>query len=328
MTIVQSNNKRLVKNTVYMYFRMLVTLGVGLYSSRIVLQTLGVSDYGIYNVVGGFVAIFMFLNSTMASGVQRFLSFAIGENNQEKLNKVFSSAVVIHIAISFIIFLLLETIGLWFVYYKMNIPIDRKSASLWVYQFSILSAISQVIQVPFQSSIVAHEHMDMYAYLSIYDAFAKLAILFLIQCLSFDKLILYGLLMFLIFISTSFIYFLYSHKHFPECRGRIIITRTTLKEMLSFSGWTSVGMLGTTLQGQGVNVLLNLFFGTVVNAARGIAFQVNNMLMLFGYNFQMAINPQIIKYYANGETDKMTKLVVYCSKISGYLANVNFRITA
>lgn len=314
-----SNNKRIAKNTMYMYIRMLITLGVGLYTSRVVLQTLGVSDYGLYNVVGGFVAMFMFLNATMAAGTQRFLSFAIGENNIDRLKKTFSNAIIIHIAISIIILAILETIGLWFLTYKMNIPDDRQVAAFWVYQFSTFAAIVQVLQVPFQSAIIAHEHMNIYAYLSIFDSCAKLGILYAIQIMPYDKLALYGLLMFLMFLSTALIYYTYSRYKFTECKSKLTIDYFTIKDMMFFSGWTTIGMLGTTLQGQGVNILLNLFYGTIINAARGIAFQANNMLLLFGYNFQTAINPQIIKYYAAGEHKKMHNLVMYSSKISGFL---------
>jgi O-antigen/teichoic acid export membrane protein len=319
VAIENENNKRIAKNTMYLYIRMLFSLLVGLYTSRVVLQTLGISDYGLYNVVGGFVSIFMFINGTMTVGTQRFLSYEIGKGNIEKLKKVFSNAVIIHICIALILIVLAETLGLWFINNKMNIAQERIDASFWVFQFSVLTAVIQVLQVPFNAVIISHEKMGIYAYLSIYDTVIKLAILYVIQVLSYDKLILYGLFILITQLSTALIYWVYSKKKFIECNNKLEIDKITMKEMVSFSGWSVIGMFAGTCQGQGVNVLLNLFFGTIVNAARGIAFQVNNVLLMFAHNFQIAVFPQIVKYYASGEREKMANLVINSAKVSAAL---------
>lgn len=319
MSDVATNNKRIAKNTLFLYIRMLFSMVVGLYTSRVILETLGISDYGLYNVVGGFVSIFMFVNGTMTAGAQRFMSYALGEKNNEKLNKVFSNSIIIHCVLAILILILVETIGIWFLENKMNIENGRSDAAFWVFQFSVLAAIIQVVQVPFQSSIVAHEDMGIYAYVSIYDTLMKLAVLYIIQRIDYDKLVLYGFFILLVQFSTAAIYCLYANKKYSECKLNWDYDKTTMKEMFSFSGWAIIGSLAGTCQGQGVNVLLNMFFGTIVNAARGIAFQVNNVLLMFAHNFQIAVSPQIIKYYAGGERDEMSKLVIRCSKISAIL---------
>lgn len=214
---------------------------------------------------------------------------------------------------------LAETLGLWFINNKMNIAQERIDASFWVFQFSVLTAVIQVLQVPFNAVIISHEKMGIYAYLSIYDTVIKLAILYVIQVLSYDKLILYGLFILITQLSTALIYWVYSKKKFIECNNKLEIDKITMKEMVSFSGWSVIGMFAGTCQGQGVNVLLNLFFGTIVNAARGIAFQVNNVLLMFAHNFQIAVFPQIVKYYASGEREKMANLVINSAKVSAAL---------
>lgn len=316
---VSVNNKRIAKNTLFLYIRMLFTMAVGLYTSRVILETLGVSDYGLYNVVGGFVSMFMFVNGQMTIGSQRFLSYALGEHNDEKLQKVFSNAIIIHFSIAVLIFVFAETLGLWFLENKINIDSGRSDAAFWVYQFSVLAAIVQVLQVPFQSTIVAHEEMGIYAYVSVFDAVMKLAILFLIQIMSHDKLILYGFFILIVQMITSLVYCVYANRKYEECRVKPKYDKKTLTEMFSFSSWGLIGSLAGTCQGQGVNVLLNIFYGTIVNAARGIAFQVNNVLLMFAHNFQIAVSPQIIKYYASGEKEEMAGLVIRCAKISAIL---------
>jgi len=305
------NNKRIAKNTLLLYFRMLITMLVSLYTSRVVLQTLGISDYGLYNVVGGVVTMFTFINGTLASGTQRFLTFELGANNKEKLHRVFNTAMALHGLLALVLFFLVETIGLWFLYNKMNIEAGRMDAAFWVFQFSCITMLINVIQVPYMSSLISHEKMDIYAYMSIFDVVMKLLIVFLIQVVDYDKLILNCI--------SALIYNIYCRKLFDECKISRAFDKKIFREMMNFSGWNIFGCASVTFQGQGVNILLNMFFGTVVNAARGIAFQVNGIVMQFVNNFQMAVNPQIVKHYAAGETNQMIKLSTVNSKLAAFL---------
>lgn len=313
------NNKRIAKNTLLLYFRMLITMVVSLYTSRVVLHTLGVSGYGLYNVVGGVVTMFTFINGTLASGTQRFLTFELGTKNEERLRKVFNTAMALHGLLACVLFVLVETIGLWFLYNKLNIESGRMDAAFWVFQFSCVTMIVNVIQVPFMSSIISHEKLDIYAYMSIFDVVMKLLIVYLIQVMDYDKLFLYGMLLLVVNCLSAFIYIVYCRLHFDECRIRRIFDRKIFKEMLNFSGWNIFGCAAVTFQGQGVNILLNIFFGTVVNAARGIAFQVNGIVMQFVNNFQTAVNPQIVKHYVAGEVREMVRLSTVNSKLAAFL---------
>lgn len=314
-----ANNKRIAKNTILLYIRMFFTLLVGLYTSRVVLSTLGVSDYGLHNVVGGIITLFTFLNSTLATGTQRFITFSLGKGDTEEARVVFSTAFILHVIFAFIIVVITEVVGLWLLYNKMQIPDGRMTAAFWVFQFSVISTMISIIQVPYTSSIIAHEKMDIYAYMSIYDVCMKLAIVFLIQVLDFDKLILYSFLWMIVHISTSMFQILYSKYKFQESRIVGKINKNTVNEIANFSIWNIFGCGAVALQGQGVNILLNMFFGTVVNAARGIAFQVNGIIMQFVGNFQTAVTPQIVKLYAAGEKNEMIKLVINNSKYAAYL---------
>lgn len=313
------NNKRIAKNTLLLYFRMLITMLVGLYTSRVILQTLGVSDYGLYNVVGGVVSMFTFVNGTMASGTQRFLTFELGTKNEIRLHKVFNTAMALHGLLALMLFVLVETIGIWFLYNKLNIEQGRMDAAFWVFQFSCITLMVNIVQVPFMSSIISHEKMDIYAYMSIFDVTMKLLMVYLIQVIDYDKLILYGFLYLVVNCMSAIIYNVYCRSHFDECKIRRIFDKQVFKEMLNFSGWNIFGCAAVTFQGQGVNILLNMFFGTVVNAARAIAFQVNGIVMQFVNNFQMAVNPQIVKHYAAGETNEMVKLSTENSKLAAFL---------
>lgn len=313
------NNKRIAKNTVFLYFRMLLTMFVGLYASRVVLRTLGASDYGLYNVVGGFVTMLSFLSSVMTNGTQRFLSYELGRGDKFRLKEVFSNALTLHFLMAGFLLLLAETIGIWFLTNHMTIPSGRENAAFWVFQFSVLTFLVSVVQVPFMSSLISHEKMDIYAYMSIYDAVMKLLVVFLIGIGGYDKLILYAALICLVQFSSALLYNLYTQKHYEECRLRFRFDGTLIKEMSKFSGWTLIGAFGYTANGQGVNVLLNMFFGTVVNAARGIAFQVSNILAGFSRNLQVAANPQIIKLFADGKVEEMTNLAIRTSKLCAFL---------
>lgn len=302
-----------------MYFRMLVTMAVGLYTSRVVLSTLGVSDYGLYNVVGGFVTFLSFISLTMTNATQRFVTFALGNNDIEKTRAVVANAMLLHIFISVVILVLAEIIGPWFVENKLTIPEGRDFAAHIVFQVSIITFIVSVLQTPFMSVIIAREKMNVYAYVSIYDAVAKLVAVTLLQLLDSDKLILYALLIAFVQVTDILMYILYCRKNFEESHFSIRCDKSLIKEMAFFSSWNLVGAIGCSVNGQGINVLLNMFFGTVVNAARGVAFQVNSILVSFSRNFQVASNPQIIKFYAEGNILEMENLMTRTAKLSAFL---------
>ena len=319
MSSTTENNKRIAKNTLLLYMRMLFTIIVGLYTSRIVLQTLGVNDYGIYNVVGGIVAMLAFLNSAMTAASQRFISFELGTQNYQKLKKVFATSVTIHMVIAGIIFLIAETVGLWFLNTHMNIATDRITAANWVYQCSILTFMITVISVPYNACIVAHERMKTFAYVSIIETFLKLIIVYLLLIVQTDKLIAYACFILGVSIIIRVIYGIYCKRNFEECTYQCILDKELFKEMFAFAGWSIIGNLGFSLKDQGSNVVLNLFCGTAINAARGVALQVNGIISSFSGNFIMALNPQITKQYAAGDVQESIKLVYAGCRYSFYL---------
>lgn len=321
MTNSNINNKRIFKNTLFLYFRMFIILIVSLYTSRIVLKTLGEVDYGIYNVVGGIVTMLTFLNNSMASASQRFFAYEIGANNASRLKQTFSSSVFLFLIFSLICLLLAETIGLWFVCNKLNIPVERYNVAIFVYQFSVFALILSIIRIPYNALIIAHEHMDFYAKVSILEVSLKLAIVYILVTLnSIDKLKLYSALMFTVITLITVVYIVYSRLYFKESKFTFNnLNLEVNKSILSFSGWNLFGSLSNMLMDQGVNILLNIFFGPVINAARGIAYQIKSQVMSFVGGFQTAANPQIIKYYSSGEIDEMKKLLFRSSKISYFL---------
>lgn len=320
MNSSSSNNKRIFKNTIFLYVRMFIILVVSLYTSRVVLRTLGEVDYGIYNVVGGVVAMLGFLSNTMSSATQRFLSFEIGKGNKDKLKKVFSSSVFLFILFSLVCLILAETIGLWFVYSKMNIPVERRDAAMFVFHFSVMTFVVSIIRIPYNALIIARERMDFYSKISILEVVLKLSIVYLLVSGSFDKLKLYGLLMFTVVLLVTFGYWIFCRLQFEESKLQLKKHDIEIyKGILSFSGWSLFGSLSNMLMDQGVNILLNMFFGPAVNAARGIAYQIKAQVMSFVGGFQTATNPQIIKYYSVGQTDEMKKLLFRGSKITFYL---------
>lgn len=319
MATTAENNKRIAKNTLLLYFRMLFMMVVSLYTSRVVLNTLGVEDFGIYNVVGGIVTMFTFMNGAMASATQRYLTFELGRGDFERLHKVFCTSMHIHALISLAIFILAETVGLWFLYTHMTIPADRMDAALWVYQFAVVSCIVVLMSVPYNASIVAHEKMSAFAYISILEVVLKLLIVYMLVWFDFDKLKLYAVLMFCVQIISRIAYGSYCSKHFEETRYQRIWDRKLFREMTGFAGWSLFGNLAVVAFTQGLNILLNMFFGPAVNAARGIAVQVQNAIQGFCANFQMALNPQITKNYASGDLKQMHSLVFASSKYSFFL---------
>lgn len=298
---------------------MLLTIVVGLYTSRVVLNTLGVSDYGVYNVVGGIVTMLSFLNSALTAASQRFISFELGRGDKEKLRTIFCTSVTIHTVLAIIIFIIAETFGLWFVNTHLNIDPTRMTATNWVYQCSILTFMLTIVSVPYNSCIVAHEHMNAFAYVSIFEVILKLVIAYLLLVITYDKLITYGILVLCVAIIIRLTYGLYCKKHFEECKYRFIYNKTLFKEMFSFAGWGIIGNLGFSFKDQVANVILNIFFGTVVNAARGVALQVNGIISGFSSNFIMALNPQITKQYATGDIQNSMNLVYAGCRYSFYL---------
>ena len=311
-----SSNKRIVKNTMFLYVRMMVVMIVALLTSRIILNTLGATDYGIYNVVGGIVTIVAFLNSALGGSTSRYLTFALGEGILEKQKKTFGAALNLHICIALLVLIVGETIGLWFFYEKMIIPEDRVSAALWVYQFSIVTTMISFTQVPYNASLIAHEKMSIYAYVGLYEAFSRLAIAYLITISPIDNLVFYGSLLLLNTIAVQMFYRWYAAKNFSECRFSLVKDKALYKQLLSYGGWDLFGNLAVVCQGQGVNLLLNVFFGPVVNAARAIAFQIQGAVLQFVSNFMTAVRPQVIKNYAEGNVERMYSLTFYTAKFS------------
>ena len=302
-----------------LYFRMFLTMAISLYTSRVVLNTLGVEDFGIYNVVAGVVGMFSFLNSAMSGATQRFLSFEIGKDNFAQLRKVFATSVNIHLLIALVILVLAETIGLWFLNHKLTIPEDRMVAANWIYQFAIFSFVVKIVSVPYTASIIAREHMNIYAYVSIVEVSLKLLLVFLIQWLTYDKLIMYGMLMFGVSFLLLMIDRIYAKRKFEECTYKYVWDKAIFKEMLGYTGWNLFGTGAYVTYNQGVNILLNIFFGPAINAARGIAYQVNGAINGFVGNFQVALNPQIVKSYAAGDTKYMEQLIFQGSKYAFFL---------
>lgn len=319
MTNTTENNKRIVKNTLLLYIRMLFTIIVGLYTSRIVLDILGVSDYGIYNVVGGIITMLAFLNVAMTGASQRFISFELGRQNKERLKLVFSTSILIHFSLAGIVFIIAETIGLWFINTHLNIEPDRMVAANYTYQCSILSFILTIISVPYNSCIVAHEHMKAYAYVSILEVSLKLLIAYLLPILPADKLICYAIMSLSVAVIIRIVYGIYCKRHFEECAFHFTYDRQLFKNMFSFAGWNTLGNLGFSIKDQGANIILNIFFGTTINAARGIAIQVNSIINNFAQNFLMALNPQITKQYACNNIQQSVNFVYTGCKFSFYL---------
>ena len=311
-----ANNRRIAKNTIVLYLRMILLMLVNLYTSRVILSALGIEDYGIYNVVGGVVTMFGFLNGAMAAGTQRYLTFELGRKNYSRLRSVFITSVNIHILIALVVIILAETVGLWFLNNKMVIPDGRMDAAMWVYQFSVVSTAVMFVSVPYNATIIAHERMSVFAYISIFEAVMKLVIALALYLFHGDRLIMYGLMLLCVQVLVRIVYGIFCRKHFEEARYEFRFDRSLFREMLSFSGWNLWGSTASVAMTQGLNILLNVFFGPVVNAARGIAAQVQSVVMQFASNFQTAINPQIIKSYAANELDYMHSLIFRSSRFS------------
>lgn len=316
---VTENNKRIAKNTMYLYLRMLLIMGVTLYTSRVVLQVLGVEDFGIYNVVGGIVVLFTFVNNAMVTSTQRFLNYELGKGDLEATKQVFSASVTIHWGIAILTLILAETIGLWFLKHYIQYPEEREIAVNFTYQFTILSTCVSIIRTPYNAAIIAHERMSFYAYISIVEVLLRLLIVYLLTLVDFDRLIFYSILMFLIIWVVTIGYYVYSRVSFIVCRYNFFLKGDIYKRLMSFSGWSLLGGVANMGASQGVNILLNLFYGVAINAAMGIANQVQTAVYSFVANFQTAFNPQIVKSYAAGNRDYFINLIIRSSKFSYFL---------
>ncbi len=314
-----SNTKRIAKNTVMLYFRMLLTMVISLYTSRVVLSVLGVEDYGIYNAVGGAVVLFGFINGAMITSTQRFLNFELGRGDTQRLGKVFSTSVAIHAVIAMVVVILCETVGLWLLNHKMTIPPERMEAAHWVFHISIVSTVITILSSPYNAAIVAHEKMSAFAYISIVDVTLKLLIVYLLTIVDFDKLILYAILIMAVQLGIRLLYTTYCRRHFQETKFRIVKDRALLREMASFAGWNIWGNCAGVAFTQGLNVLLNIFFDPAVSAARAVAVQVQGAVSQFSTNFQMAINPQITKSFAAGDREYMHSLIFRSSKFTFFI---------
>ena len=311
-----SNNSRIAKNTLLLYVRMFILMAIGLYTSRVVLDILGVSDYGVYNVVAGFVPMLGYISTVFVCVTNRFISFSIGKGDKEEINKVFCTAVSVHYIIAAIIVVLAETVGLWFVNVYLNLPSERIFAANCVYQCAIASLVISIISVPYNASIIAYERMDVFAYVSIFEALFRLGAVYLLLVCTFDKLIWYAIFWTIIALFVRFIYIQFCKRNLEGCKYKFVLDKTLLKKMCSFAGWASIGDLGFTFKDQFMNVILNIFCGTIVNAARGVAVQVSGIVNQFASNFFMAVQPQIIKRYASGDVQSSRSLVYSSSKLS------------
>lgn len=315
----QSDNARIAKNTFALYFRMLFIMVLSLYTSRVTLKYLGVEDFGIYNAVGGVVATLFFLKTTLTSASQRFITYELGRGDHERLKFVFANNLSVHLLLAAVVLLIGETIGLWFLNNQMNIPAERMTAANVVFQCSLGTFILTLLNVPYNGLIIAHERMSAFAYLSIVEAVFKLLIVYLISIGNYDKLIMYSLLWLTVNFLLQALYCVYSFRSFAESRVLPQVDRQQFKNLLSFSSYNLCEVFSNMLADQGVNILLNLYFGPVANAARGVSVQVNNALTGFTNNFGTAINPQITKNYASGNTDRMWTLVAHGNRISFFL---------
>lgn len=319
MTDTAANNKRIAKNTLMLYFRMLFTMAVSLFTSRVVLNTLGVEDYGIYNVVGGVVSMFSIISGSLSAAISRFITVELAKGDADKLRKTFSASVTIQLLLSLIIVVLIESIGVWFLNAKMVIPAERMDAANWVLQFSIVTFVINLISVPYNATIIAHEKMSAFAYISILEVVCKLVIVYLLKISPIDRLVFYAILMCAVSVIIRLVYGYYCNRHFAECKFSFRFDKDLLKRMFSFAGWNFIGASSAVLRDQGGNIIINLFGGPAVNAARGIAMQVNHAIVGFSNNFMTALNPQITKSYASGEQDYMMKLIFRGARFSFYM---------
>ena len=314
-----SNNKRIAKNTILLYFRMIFIMVINLYTSRVILDVLGAEDYGTYNVVGGIVTMLSFITASISGAVSRFINFEIGKSDGD-VKRLFRCASTIFYLLAIIAFILAETVGLWFLQTKLNIPEGRETAALWVYQFSVLSFIISILSVTYNALIIAREKMNAFAYISIYDGLARLAILYIVAVSGVDHLIVYAALLASVQMSVRLIYTVYCKRCFEEASSKWLWNTSISRPIFSYAGWIVLSQIAIISYTQGINILLNIYFGPIVNASRAIAFQVQTALAQFYANFNTAIRPQIISNYAKGDLDYMRTLVLRSGRISFMLA--------
>ncbi|HJH77894.1 MAG TPA: MATE family efflux transporter [Prevotellaceae bacterium] len=320
MSKSEEKNKRIAINTLFLYLRMLLLMVVSLYTSRIVLDALGVVDYGLYNVVGGIVVALGFLSGTLNTASSRFITVALSNGDMSEMKKTFSNVLFVNMMLALIILIAGETIGLWFLFNKMQIPTERFTAAFWVYQMSIVTVMINVMSSAFNACIIAHERMKTFAYISLIDAFGKLLLaFFLTHIINYDKLIIYGAFLLLIQIIDRLIYGMYCSKHFPETKTKITIDKPIIKKMFEFISWASYGSFVSIGFTQGLNILINIFFGPAINAARAVSVQVQNAVVSFTTNFQTAVNPQLIQSVVNKDFERSKHLLKMSSKYSFFL---------
>lgn len=311
-----SNNRAIVKNTLMLYMRSILVMGISLYTSRVILRILGVTDFGIYNVVGGVVGMFSFVTAALTSATNRNITFALGKKEKDLLQNTFSASLNLHIILAIILFIVGEIVGLWFLYTKLVIPQDRFVAAFWTFQFSIVTLMISITQVPYYATLISHEKMSVYAYVGLYDAFIKLLIVWGISIISYDKLILFSFLVMFNIVIEQIFYRIYTYKHYKECRFKWFWEKNLYISLVSYAGWNVFGGLSMILQREAINIIVNLFFGPILNAARAISSQIENAVFSFVGNFLTASRPQIVKHYANKEYHTMYKLTYYIGKYS------------
>lgn len=319
MNTISENNKRIAKNTFVLYIRMFVLMFIGFFTARITLNALGVDDFGINNVVGGLVSMFSLLSTSLCSASSRFITFALGKGDIEEQKRTFATTVNIHIILAIVVVLAIETVGVWFLNHKMNIPPDRMVAAHWVLQCSVVSFALGLFSVPYNSSIIAHERMSAFAYMTIFDAVCKVIVVAAIYYYGGDKLILFAILSIIPGIITQVIYIWYCKKYFSECVYTYQWDKKLFSKMFGFAGWNFIGCTAGLMRDQGVNIVINIFTSPAVNAARAIAMRLNALISQFTGNFMVSLNPQITKYYAVGDLTRMHKLLFYGTRLSYYL---------
>ena len=313
---ISENSRRLARNTLMLYFRMFMLMLIGLFTSRVVMRTLGVEDYGTYNVVGGVVTVFTFLTTSISAAVSRYLAFGLGEGDAGRLRRIFSTGVVIQLGLSLLLVLLVETAGVWWVGHRLVIPEGRLEAAHWVLQCSLGVLVVTLLAVPYNAAIIAHERMSAFAVISLGEAVLKLTVALLLYVSPFDKLVSYAALMLAVAVLVRCAYSLYCRRHFAEARGRLVYDGALTREMAVFAGWSFFGSSAYVFNTQGINQVVNLFFGVVVNAARGVALQIENTVKQFVSNFLTALNPQITKAWAAGDREYCFELVRKGTKYS------------
>ena len=317
--MVISDNKSIAKNTVLLYFRMILLMAVTLYTSRVILATLGVEDYGIYNLIGGFITVFSFISASLVSSIQRYFNVALGQGDEHKFKHIYSMSINMFAVFSIFLLVIGETLGVWFIATQLNIPAGRETAAMWVYQFSLITLVVNLFRTPDNAAIIAYERMEFYAYLSIGEALLKLGIVFTLQLFRGDKLIIYVFLYFITTLIINVAYKLYCNHNFATCKYIRIWDKGLLKELVSFSAWNLLNSGTHTVTNQGINFFINEYYSVSLNAAQGIAAQVYNAVNLFLTNFQVAFKPQLIKTYAAGEMESHYSLLSRTAKFSFYL---------